>query len=75
MINGCFPGASSQTFQSSNPLYSWVVDILPYIDNVELANAWDKTQAYYSTIPAITGNPSNYIIGTRASASSSAPKT
>jgi prepilin-type N-terminal cleavage/methylation domain-containing protein/prepilin-type processing-associated H-X9-DG protein len=47
------------------PLYSWVVDILPYIDNVELANAWDKTQVYYyNGQPAITGNPNNYTIGT-----------
>jgi prepilin-type N-terminal cleavage/methylation domain-containing protein/prepilin-type processing-associated H-X9-DG protein len=48
----------------NNPLYSWVVDVLPYIDNVELSNAWDKTQVYfYNGQPAITGNPNNATIG------------
>ncbi|WP_165229751.1 DUF1559 family PulG-like putative transporter [Aquisphaera insulae] len=28
---------------------SWVVDILQYLDNVELANAWDRESPYLST--------------------------
>jgi len=67
VINGAFPGASVSTYKTftiSNPLYSRVVDILPYIDNVELSNAWDKTQNYLATTSTITGNPANINIST-----------
>jgi prepilin-type N-terminal cleavage/methylation domain-containing protein/prepilin-type processing-associated H-X9-DG protein len=65
VIGGCFPGAALTvtTFSASNPLYSWVVEILPYIDNIELANAWDRTQNYLAPTSSITGNASNAIIG------------
>ena len=64
VINGCFPDAGPKTpFTSSYPLKSWVVDILPYIDNVELSNAWTQNQYYNSTISNISGNPSNFTIG------------
>jgi len=63
VIYQCFPSLSGGSFTGSNPLYSWVVDILPYIDNVELSNAWDKKQPYLSTLSTITGNPSNALIG------------
>jgi prepilin-type N-terminal cleavage/methylation domain-containing protein/prepilin-type processing-associated H-X9-DG protein len=65
VINGCFgtASASGTQFTASYPLYSWVVDILPYIDNVELSNAWDKTQFYNSPTAAVTGNPANLNIG------------
>ncbi|WP_435005336.1 DUF1559 domain-containing protein [Tundrisphaera lichenicola] len=64
VINGCFPDASSKPFSSSVPLYSWVVDVLPYIDNVDLSNAWNKTQVYNDiTTPLSAGNPTNFTIG------------
>ena len=63
VINGCFGTVSSTQFTASYPLYSWVVDILPYIDNVELSNAWDKTQFYNSPTASVTGNPANLNIG------------
>jgi len=63
VINGCFPVVSGTAFTASYPLKSWVVDILPYIDNVELSNAWTPTQFYNSTTSNISGNPSNYTIG------------
>jgi len=31
------------------PLYSWVVDILPYIDNQDIYDAWDRTKLFYHT--------------------------
>lgn len=37
------------------PLHSWVVDILPYIDNQELYDAWDRTLPFYWATP----NPAN----------------
>ena len=57
------------------PMYNWVVEILPYIDQQDLASAWTKTGAamsgtgtipysYLSTTIAQKGNPSNYQIGT-----------
>jgi len=64
VIYNCFPSLSGGNFQTgAMPLYSWVVDILPHIDNQELANAWDKKQLYLSTTSTISGNPSNAIIG------------
>jgi prepilin-type processing-associated H-X9-DG protein len=36
-----------------------VVDILPYIDNLELANQWDKTKVYVSQTASVSGNAPN----------------
>jgi prepilin-type N-terminal cleavage/methylation domain-containing protein/prepilin-type processing-associated H-X9-DG protein len=57
------------------PMYDWVVEILPFIDQPDLANAWTKTgpasssgeiipYSYLSTVVAQEGNPSNYKIST-----------
>jgi len=46
----------------SGPLYSWVVDLLPYLDNQDLYNAWDKSQPYYSSVSSGTGQPANSLI-------------
>ena len=40
------------------PLYTWVVDILPYIDNAEIYNAWDRTRLYQDPRPNASG-PAN----------------
>jgi hypothetical protein len=58
-------------------MYNWVVEILPFIDQQDLSNAWTKTgpsasgagtipYSYLSTVIAQEGNPSNYQIGTTA---------
>ena len=57
VINGCFSAATSKTFDTSFPLYNWVVDILPYLDNVELSNAWNKADTYIGTNPISVGGP------------------
>jgi len=64
VINGCFPAASGVAFTTANPLYSWVVDVLPYIDNADLSNAYNR-QALYNDYqnPAVTGSPANLAIG------------
>ena len=41
---------------------SWVVDCLPYLDQLDLANSWDKSTHYLST----TGTPTNFQIGNTA---------
>jgi prepilin-type N-terminal cleavage/methylation domain-containing protein/prepilin-type processing-associated H-X9-DG protein len=63
-INACFPNVTSSTYTFSNvALYNWVVDILPYLDNVELSNAWNKSTSYLNTSsPLSIGAPSNYTI-------------
>jgi prepilin-type N-terminal cleavage/methylation domain-containing protein/prepilin-type processing-associated H-X9-DG protein len=65
VINGCFAGAvNGGTFATSYPLHSWVVDILPFIDNVELSNAWNNQALYLDTSnPVSTGGATNYTIG------------
>ncbi len=59
------------------PMYNWVVEILPFIDQQDLSNAWTKTgpttggggtipYSYLSTTIVQPGNPSNYQISTTA---------
>jgi prepilin-type N-terminal cleavage/methylation domain-containing protein/prepilin-type processing-associated H-X9-DG protein len=65
VINQVFTYTSTggtSTFSQSLPLYSWVVDVLPFIDNQDLFNAFNKSLPYYSII-AGPGNPSNLQIG------------
>ena len=60
VINQAFTG----TFSSSFPLYSWVIEVLPYIDNVELANAWNRKATYLDAVnPLQTGSPTNFTVG------------
>jgi prepilin-type N-terminal cleavage/methylation domain-containing protein/prepilin-type processing-associated H-X9-DG protein len=65
VITGNFVGVGApHTFATSQPLYSWVVDILPYLDNVELSNAWNKQQPYLdASHPVSAGGPTNFTIG------------
>jgi len=43
-----------------NCKYSWVVDILPYIDKKEEFNVWDINQSYLSTTSTNNAKPSNF---------------
>ncbi len=49
---------------SGAPLYSWVVDILPYLDQQTLYNDFNRNLPYFSGYPtgADTSKPSNAII-------------
>jgi prepilin-type N-terminal cleavage/methylation domain-containing protein/prepilin-type processing-associated H-X9-DG protein len=40
-------------------MYNWVVEILPYLDNKDLANAWDRSQSYLSAASTKASIPSN----------------
>jgi prepilin-type N-terminal cleavage/methylation domain-containing protein/prepilin-type processing-associated H-X9-DG protein len=44
----------------NNPMRSnWVVDVLPYIDSKDIANAWDREQVYTSGLNTKKGMSSN----------------
>jgi prepilin-type N-terminal cleavage/methylation domain-containing protein/prepilin-type processing-associated H-X9-DG protein len=58
-----------------NWLYSWVLDILPYMDNQELYNAWSKTSPYWwaNASTDALGNPlTDLTIQTNAALASTA---
>jgi prepilin-type N-terminal cleavage/methylation domain-containing protein/prepilin-type processing-associated H-X9-DG protein len=49
------------------PLYSWVVDILPYIDNSEIYDSWNKTLRYNNPATDASGSkPSNLTLAKTA---------
>jgi len=45
---------------------NWVVDILPYLDQQDLANAWDHSKPYWQPTATISGQPANLTIGNTA---------
>ena len=46
-------------------LRSYVVDILPYLDQQDMANSWNSDENYFSSI-SLSGNASNHIIANTA---------
>jgi len=65
-ISNCF-GSNSTNFKGvpftdttpdQGPLFNWVVEILPYIDQQSTANDWNKDKVYYSqtSLNNITSN-------------------
>ncbi|GAC1472965.1 MAG: DUF1559 domain-containing protein [Isosphaeraceae bacterium] len=54
------PSVDPSTGAPQNPLlYSWVLEIMPYIDNQDIYNAWNKEQPYSSLGPVAAGSPNN----------------
>ncbi len=55
------------------PMYNWVVEILPFLDQQDLGNSWTRTgpnsgggmvpYSYLDTTITSPGQPSNYMIG------------
>jgi prepilin-type processing-associated H-X9-DG protein len=78
VINGCFAGgtffspamvgaAPSPVGSDVGPLYSWVVDCLPGLDQQDMSNAWNHNRVYGSTtIDNTTGNPANFVISSKS---------
>lgn len=58
-------GLSVQANGSGNALRSWVVDILPQLDNQALYDSWDLTQDYLS-VNSLPGKSNNRTIGSTA---------
>jgi prepilin-type N-terminal cleavage/methylation domain-containing protein/prepilin-type processing-associated H-X9-DG protein len=79
-ILGCFSSAGGGTgvFQPATnilmptspdmgPLHSWVVDILSYVDAVDMANAWNNSAYYFSSYYDTNTNlPANAQIGAKS---------
>src|SRR5262245_39479215 len=42
--------------------YNWAVEIMPYIDEPDIANAWDKGAPYWWPTSTISGQPANLIL-------------
>ena len=54
------------------PLHSWVVDILPELDQQSLYDDWDRDGVYYRPVSATTADttrPTNAVIGSKSIAS------
>jgi prepilin-type N-terminal cleavage/methylation domain-containing protein/prepilin-type processing-associated H-X9-DG protein len=71
-ISQSISGLTSSITVSANLSYNWIVDILPYLDNQELYNAWNRSAtaaagppSYLSTAASGT-QPSNFQIGSTA---------
>jgi prepilin-type N-terminal cleavage/methylation domain-containing protein/prepilin-type processing-associated H-X9-DG protein len=63
-------GSIGQTFSSKTQTWgwSWVVDILPYMDAQDMYNSWDKSSWYLATTTTLTSSsqgtlPANATIG------------
>jgi prepilin-type N-terminal cleavage/methylation domain-containing protein len=52
--------------QALSWMSNWVVDILPYLDQQDLANAWDHSRPYLQQTATISGQPANLTIGNTA---------
>jgi prepilin-type processing-associated H-X9-DG protein len=46
--------------------HSWVVDILPYIDNQEVYDAWNVNASYLDASPMPGGSPGNAVIADKS---------
>jgi prepilin-type N-terminal cleavage/methylation domain-containing protein/prepilin-type processing-associated H-X9-DG protein len=55
-------GAPSTTSIGASWGYSWVVSILPYLDQQDMSNDWDTNSPYWWTTPASSSNASNATI-------------
>jgi prepilin-type N-terminal cleavage/methylation domain-containing protein/prepilin-type processing-associated H-X9-DG protein len=71
VITGCFPSVTGTPYWDPcygtqyGPMYSWVVEILPYLDAQDMANAWDKSQIYTSAV-STAAQPSNAAIAAKS---------
>jgi len=57
-----FANSSTATIPNIGPLYSWVVEILPYLEASELYNGFNRNRLFNDPT-ALNNNPSNFIIG------------
>jgi prepilin-type N-terminal cleavage/methylation domain-containing protein len=57
---------------AQGPLHSWVVDILPYIDQQSVYNDYNRNLPWYSTTPSASGT-NNYTITSKTLPSTTCP--
>lgn len=66
-VNTVMSGGAGIAGGTGAPMYSWVVDILTYIDNNDMANAWNRQAPYGdNATPGIIGGPTNAKIASTA---------
>jgi prepilin-type N-terminal cleavage/methylation domain-containing protein len=69
-IASCFSSSLNNTTSpdpvSSNMMWNWIVDILPYLDNQDMANAWDKSQPFWAPVSQTANQPPNYLVSQTA---------
>lgn len=57
-IGNSWPGANAASVGidggHAGPLYSWVVDVLPYLDAQDLYNQWNRNRVYFDN-PGVSG--------------------
>ncbi|MDR3637666.1 MAG: DUF1559 domain-containing protein [Isosphaeraceae bacterium] len=53
------PGTTSPVIDM---MWNWVVDILPYLDNTDMSNAWDKSQPYWMGVSQTANQPPNLLV-------------
>jgi len=65
-IANCFNGSFATTGSNNNygPLYSWVVDILPYIDANDLYNGFNRNVPFFDTVQGASST-NNFTIGNK----------
>ncbi len=77
IYKSCFGATPTFAATGTTPtaLYNWVVDILPYLDNSDLYNAYNRSRLYYDTGAARTLCPRRpYVRSTGPSHEQSAPR-
>jgi prepilin-type N-terminal cleavage/methylation domain-containing protein/prepilin-type processing-associated H-X9-DG protein len=58
------PATTAISPQQGIPLlYSWVVDILPYLDSQDIYNAWNRDQGYNYNTATVAGGQPNFTLG------------
>lgn len=66
-VNTVMSGGAGIAGGTGAPMYSFVVDILPHIDNGDMANAWNRQAPYGdNSAPGIIGGPTNAKIASTA---------
>jgi prepilin-type N-terminal cleavage/methylation domain-containing protein/prepilin-type processing-associated H-X9-DG protein len=72
VIGGSFTAVTNIPFwqtcygSDTGPMRSWVVDVLPYLDAQDLANAWNPTEAYWSSTVTGSLQPSNAAVASKS---------
>jgi prepilin-type N-terminal cleavage/methylation domain-containing protein/prepilin-type processing-associated H-X9-DG protein len=66
LINPIALASSGSASTSSALRYSWVVDVLPYIDNQDIYNFWNKDFAYNDPSTLGGGRPSNLTLSAKS---------
>ena len=68
IANQFLPGAAGAASRLGTPMYSWVVPILPYLDNQEMFNQWTMFGGTAANGCVAYFDPTNYVVGQASNA-------